>query len=536
MIVSNLMKIIGDKKILKDISFALSSNDKIGLVGANGAGKSTLLKIISGTIKPDFGSVKLEDETVGFLRQEILYNDCKLSIIDYIKKETKISELEEKLHELENNLNEDNMDEYGEVLNIFLSIDGYSFEDKLKMILSGLNFKLDINTIIQNLSGGEKMKVLLTTLLLKNPDILLLDEPTNNLDIKAIEWLENYLKSSNKKMIIVSHDEEFLNNIANKIYELKDEKIKEYNLSYNDYLTQKEIEYNHMKEEYLKAQEKLDKLKIKVQKAKEWVNKGTNKKAHNDNDKIANNFARERTKSSNVSKLSKELKEFEMPDFDTQRPINVFFLVDKNKGNKDIVLENLVCGYKNFRTPEFNLSIPFGLRLKISGENGSGKTTLIKTILGEIKPICGNVRIGSDAKIGYISQNTLSDETSDSIYKYLINQNESVDNSQIFTLLHKFDIKYEDKDKAYSSLSPGERTRVNLAKMALNNTNILILDEVTNHLDSEALNLIYELIETYEGTIISISHNRKYNDKLKADLDLNVKKGIVTSESLEKHR
>lgn len=536
MIVNNLKKTMGNKEIFSDITFTLSNNDKIGLVGSNGVGKSTLLKIISGIIKPDFGSVKLEDETIGFLKQEILYDDCKLSIIDYIKKETKISELEKKLHELENNLNENNMDEYGELLNVFLSMDGYSFEDKLKMILSGLNFKSDINTTIKTLSGGEKMKVLLATLLLKNPDVLLLDEPTNNLDIKAIEWLENYLKSSNKKMIIVSHDEEFLNSIVNKIYELKDGKIKEYNLSYDEYLNQKKIEYNHMKEEYIKVQEKRDKLKIKVQKAKEWVNKGTNKKAHNDNDKIANNFAKERTKSSNVSKLSKELNEFEVPEFDIQKPINVFFLVDKTRGNKDIVLENLVCGYKNFRTPKFNLSIPFGLRLRISGENGSGKTTLIRTILGEIKPICGNVRIGNDAKIGYISQNTLSDEISDSIYEYLINENEEVDKSQIFMLLDKFDIKYEDKDKAYSSLSPGERTRVNLAKLALNDTNILILDEVTNHLDSEALNLIYELVETYEGTIISISHNRKYNDKLKADLDLDIETGIVTRKSLEKHR
>ena len=234
MIVNNLRKSIGSKEIFSDVVFTLSNNDKVGLVGPNGAGKSTLLKIISGAIKSDFGSVKFEDETVGCLEQEILYDDCKLSVIDYIKKETKISELEKKLHELENNLNENNMDEYGEVLNIFLSMDGYSFEDKLKMILSGLNLKSDINTTIKNLSGGEKMKVLLATLLLKNPDVLLLDEPTNNLDIKAIEWLENYLKSSNKKMIIVSHDEEFLNSIVNKIYELKDGKIKEYNLSYDE--------------------------------------------------------------------------------------------------------------------------------------------------------------------------------------------------------------------------------------------------------------------------------------------------------------
>ena len=296
MIVNNINKQMGNKDILKDISFNISSNEKIGLVGINGSGKSTLLKVLSGEIKQDSGDIKLNEQTIGYLKQEIpyIYND--LSIIDYIKKEIGIDKLEEKLHQLENNLTDENMDEYSDILNKFLAIDGYSFEDNLKTILLGLNLKENTNNKISTLSGGEKIKVLLAALLLKNADILLLDEPTNNLDIDAIEWLENNLRTSDKKMIIVSHDEVFLNNIVNKIFELSDGKINEYNLSYDDYLNQKELEYNQLKDKYIKAQEQKDKLKKQVQKAKEWANKGVNKKAHNDNDKLANNYAKGKNK------------------------------------------------------------------------------------------------------------------------------------------------------------------------------------------------------------------------------------------------
>ena len=278
----------------------------------------------------------------------------------------------------------------------------------------------------------------------------------------------------------------------------------------------------------------VDKLKKQVQKAKEWANKGTNKKAHNDNDKLANNYAKERTNSGNVSRLSRELESIEIPKFEEKRPIKVFFNFENSKGNKDILLSHLVCGYDSFTTPEINLLIPFGTRLNVTGGNGSGKTTLIKTILGQIDPLSGEVRIGNDARIGYISQNTLDSQTSDSIYTYLTKEKEDVDKSYIFVLLDKFNIGYDDKDKAYSSLSPGERTRVNLAKLALDNINVIVLDEVTNHLDKEALDLIYELVRDYEGTIISISHNRKYNEQLDANVELDVKTGIVIQKSLTK--
>lgn len=527
MIVNNLKKQIGSNEILKDISFNLSVNDKVGLVGNNGSGKTTLLKILFGELKKDSGNIKLNNQTIGYLKQEIpyIYND--FSIINYIKNDIGIDKLEEKLHILENNLNEENMNEYSDVLNKYLAIDGYSFEDNLKTILLGLNLNKNINDKIGTLSGGEKIKVLLATVLLKNADILLLDEPTNNLDIDAINWLENNLKLSNKKMIIVSHDEIFLNNIVNKIYELSDGIINEYNLTYENYLKQKELEFNQLKDRYEKAQEQKDKLKKQVQKVKEWLNKGSSKKLFNDNDKIANNYAKEKTNSSNISKLTKELKKLEIPEFEEKRPIKVFFNFDNSKGNKDILLENLVCGYEKFETVEFNLLIPFGTRLNIIGGNGTGKTTFIKTILGEIKPKDGKIKIGNDVKIGYISQNTLDENFDDSIFTYLTKNQKEINKSYLFTLLDKFNINYDDRDKLYKYLSPGERTRVNLAKLAINNINVLILDEVTNHLDKEALDLIYELISEYEGTIISVSHNRKYNEYLNSDIDLDIKTGNV---------
>lgn len=531
--VTNLRTEIDGRVILNNISFILNDNDKVGLVGINGAGKSTLLKALS---NKDSNSVKLNDETISYLEQEIPIKYYNYSVIDYIKEVTHIKYLEDKLHELENDLNESNMELYSDILNEFLILDGYNFEENLKSILSGLHFKNGLDSKVSELSGGEKIKVLLSILLLQNADILLLDEPTNNLDIEAIKWLENYLKNTNKKMIIVSHDEVFLDTIVNRIFELRDGNIKVYNMSYKEYLTQKEIEYNRSKLEYENAKAEKDKLKKQLVKATSWKDKGTSGKAHNDNDKLSNNYARERTNSSNVSKISKALDKVVIPKFEEKESINFFFELDDSKGNKDIILNDLVCGYDKFQTLPINLNIKYGSKIQIEGGNGSGKTTLIKTIMGIISPISGTIEMGNNVRIGYISQDTLTDNNDESIIDYITKDSSDVDYSMIFTMLDKFGISYEDKDKKYSTLSPGERTRVNLVKLALNKINVLILDEVTNHLDIDALNLIYELVSSYNGTIISISHNRKYNEILNATSVLDIEKGICCSYELAKQK
>lgn len=523
MIVKNLSKSFNSNKILDNISFVLEDNDKVCLIGNNGAGKSTLLKILNGDINYDSGNINYNDESIGMLMQEIDIEDYDLTIIDYIKKKTNFLLLEEKLHKLEENLNDSNMEEYGNVLDLYLKLDGYNFENNINMLLNGLGLNKDLNKKVKELSGGEKIKVLLTILLLSNPDIMLLDEPTNNLDIDGITYLENYLVKLNKKMIIVSHDEEFLNNISNKIFELNQGKLTEYKMPYYEYLDYKEKEYKRNLEKYNSINEKKEELKSRIKEAEKWSNKGVNKKKK-DNDKIAANFAKEQTKktSGNISKLKRELEKEENIDFKKKEKVSFDVNFTNEKGNKDIVINDLVCGYENFKTNKINLNIPFGMRVRIDGKNGTGKSTFIKTLLSRIDKVSGNIIKGNEVKFGYISQDTLIEDNNKTIYEYLTDGIDEVNNGLLFTVLDKFNISYEDRNKKYSKLSPGERTRVNLAKLSIDEVNVLVLDEITNHLDMEALNLIYDMLGSFKGTIISISHNRKFNEILSPDITYNI--------------
>ena len=523
MIVKNLSKSFNYNKILDNISFVLEDNDKVCLIGNNGAGKSTLLKILNGDINYDSGNINYNDENIGMLMQEIDIEDYDLTITCYIKRKTGFKNIENKLKELEENLNDSNMEEYGNVLDLYLKLDGYNFENNINMLLNGLGLNKDLNKKVKELSGGEKIKVLLTILLLSNPDIMLLDEPTNNLDIDGITYLENYLVKLNKKMIIVSHDEEFLNNISNKIFELNQGKLTEYKMPYYEYLDYKEKEYKRNLEKYNSINEKREELKSRIKEAEKWSNKGVNKKKK-DNDKIAANFAKEQTKktSGNISKLKRELEKEENIDFKKKEKVSFDVNFTNEKGNKDIVINDLVCGYENFKTNKINLNIPFGMRVRIDGKNGTGKSTFIKTLLSRIDKVSGNIIKGNEVKFGYISQDTLIEDNNKTIYEYLTEEMDEVNNGLLFTVLDKFNISYEDRNKKYSKLSPGERTRVNLAKLSIDEVNVLVLDEITNHLDMEALNLIYDMLGSFKGTIISISHNRKFNEILSPDITYNI--------------
>src|SRR5574344_995940 len=531
MIVNNLVKDVGGKKLLNNVSFILNKGDKVALVGINGCGKSTLLKIIKGIIPYDDGSINFNNEDVSLLKQEIAIDDYNISVLDYVKRETNIKQTELKLHELENSLNDHTDEEYGSVLDSYLKLDGYNFNNNLSVILNGLNFNSSLDAPISILSGGQKIKVLLSIVLLSNAEIMLLDEPTNNLDIEAIEWLEDYLNKSDKSMIIVSHDEEFMSNIVNKVMELKDGCLSEYNMGYDAYVSFKDNEYNEAMIRHDNLVREKDKLKNQIQKAKEWSNKGISGKSK-DNDKIAANFQKERTSKTagKVSRLSKELDGLQGDDgFRSKEDINFFVDVSKEKGNLDIGGENLVCGYDTFKIIPLNFNIPFGSRVKIAGPNGSGKSTLIKTIIGDIKPVSGYVIKSSAIKVGYISQDSLDCVNIDAtVYDYL-NANNNIDKGFLFTILDKFHIRYDDKDKKYGTLSPGERTRVNLAKLASENVNVLILDEATNHLDLEAVHILESVIKTFSGTIISVSHNRTFNKLLNPDIEIDITNGLVNN-------
>lgn len=523
MIVKNLFKTYKTKEVLDNVSFEINKNDKIGLVGINGCGKSTLLKILAGDEVADSGEINfVGNEKVSLLRQEIdpaLYN---LTILQYLKSQTGVEEIENQMHALEQDLNEQNMDLYDELLNRFLTCDGYNFDSNVEYVLSGLKLNKPLDTAVGVLSGGEKIKLMLASILLSMGDILLFDEPTNNLDYNSVEFLVKYLKSINKAYIIVSHDEKFLDEVTSKTFELKNGILTEFPYSCSKYLEIQNLSYEQRKQRYIDAREQQTEIKNKLTTAKTASSSGKSKPAK-DNDKIGHDFKvgkGENKSGALVKKLTRQLENIEIDTEFRDKPVFDFRINEaEDKTSKDIVLHDLICGYEKFSTCKFNLSIPFGTRVLIKGSNGSGKTTLIKTLLGELQPKSGDVFIGKGAKVGYIEQNTLANGKLDlDMLSYILESDTEIDKSFVYQILNSFGVPYEEKDKLFRDFSAGQRTKINLAKLAINKVNVLILDEPTNHLDMDATQILYSALESFKGTIIAVTHNMALIDHLHPDV------------------
>lgn len=527
MLVKNLTKTVDKKEILKEISFVLHSGDKIGLIGQNGCGKSTLLKILASKISYDYGEI-IGDELFGYLKQEIPVEDYNLTIFDYVKKESGLFEIEKKMHMLEQNLTEDKLDEYDKLLNQYLNADGYNFETNLNIMLNNLKFDINLNKKISEISGGEKMKVLIVSLLLGIYDILLLDEPTNNLDIESVEFLQEMLIKTQKIVILVSHDEEFLNSITNKIWELKNGNLIEYAYGYKTYLQAKEDKYQRDLQIYNEIAQKQEILSNKINKLEHTMKK-TNYSS-SDNDKIAKNYKAGRVQSSNGALMRSLKREVEnlQPDSNFKLKEQYNFEINFDDEQVNLHLQDLVCGYNNFSTPKITLNITTGDKVLIIGKNGTGKSTLIKTLLKELKPKNGTITISSNAKFGYIEQNSLDNDNENlNLLEYVTKDLKEKNKARIFEVLHNFHISYDDKDKIYKTFSAGERTKINLAKLSLNNVNVLLLDEPTNHLDIDACNILYEALSSFRGIIIAISHNKTFISKFNANIILDMNNGQI---------
>jgi len=534
MIVKNISKTLGQNEILTDVSFKLNKGDKVGLIGINGSGKTTLLKILSQVIEADGGQIT-GTEKIGYLKQEISIDDYNLSILEFLLKDTGIGDIEQKMHILEEDLNESNMDEYDDLLNRFLICDGYNFEENAKRLLNGLKLEKKLDRKIAILSGGEKNKVLLASMLLGENEILLLDEPTNNLDIASINYLEQIIKESDKTFIIVSHDELFLKNVTTRTIELLNGRTTEYPYSYDIYLKTKEEEYKKNLNLYEATIEKQKELQAKLQQRKNAASRARSVTA-SDNDKIGHNYSAQRGQvksGSAIRRLTKEIEQTQVdPEFRVKEKLNFTINGSNDNGSCNISIKDLVCGYSDFRTPEISLDINYGDRLLVFGQNGTGKSTFLKSILNKNNIINGNVQIGSGVKIGYIEQNTITSDNSDlTLYEYITNGLENVDKALVFQVLKNFQISYEDKDKPFYAFSAGQRTKINLAKLSLNQVNTLFLDEPTNHLDIEASNILYEAIDDFDGIIIAVSHNKTLCERLNPNILLDIKTGRVSGVS-----
>lgn len=494
--VENATFTYSNRVILEDANFQLNKGEHIGLVGPNGEGKSTFVKIITGNLSSDKGKVSVAKRTtIGYLDQYSNLTKGK-TVFDCLKEAFKdMFELEatilKKYEEIANVTDESIMNEILEDIGVMQSIldssGFYNIDNKIKEFASGLGIPKDfLEKDVTNLSGGQRSKVLLAKLLLSNPSILVLDEPTNFLDIEQIKWLENFLNNYENAFILISHDIPFLNRVVNVIYHLEDSVLTRYTGNYDDFIKMHEIKKEHQNIAYERQQKEIKKLEEFIAKNKARV--------------ATTNMAKSRQKILDKMEIIDKAKEIIKPTF--------MFLYSKASGKFPFVLKDLVIGYDTKLSKPINLVIERGRKICISGVNGIGKTTLLKTMLGLLKPISGNIEIDYNLEYRYFEQEVfLSNDTALdyfwSFYPHLTNQ-------EVRGKLAMVGLNKDKIESIAKVLSGGEQARIRLLICGNQESNCLILDEPTNHLDVYAKEALKEALKNYKGTIILVCHEEEF--------------------------
>lgn len=521
--IENLCMSFGTQTIFDNISFQINNNDKVGIIGVNGAGKSTLFNILLGNITPDAGNITLNSKIkLGYLPQVIMddASNEEETVFEYLLEGRPIKELKEELNSLYEIIAR-TQDEY-EVKKYYKKInrvselleyyDEYNAEGSLLKIISGMN--IDDNLLdlkLKNISGGQKSKVAFARLLYSNPEIMLLDEPTNHLDLDTKDYIINYLKNYHGIILVISHDIEFLNEVTKKT--LYVDKIKHnvemYNGNYEKYIKIKNERDLAKKRLYERQQKEEEKLKGIIAK---YI-RGNEKKA---------NIAKDRIKK--LEKLESEKVELEKKNKYTK------FNMKINRPSYSIPIKcnNLTFGYdeENLLYENLNLDLSRGEKLLVVGENGIGKTTLLRLIMGYLKPLEGNIEITEKTDIAYYAQEHEILEPNKTILENFANF--GLADYEIRRMLGSFLFSGDDIFKKVEVLSPGERSRVALAKISLTGANTLLLDEPTNHLDPMTQLIISDTFKNYEGTMLVVSHNLDFVDNLNINRMLLLPSGRIT--------
>ncbi len=508
----------GADTVLEEINFEIKDRDKIAIVGRNGAGKSTLLNSIidnnileEGVGEEKFNIYKQGNPNIGYLKQ-INFENSNLSMLEeilkvydnIIKLEEKITSLTEKL---QTNSDESTIKEYTNALERFEILDGYTYKKEYETAIKKFGFsEEDKNKKISEFSGGQKTKIAFLKLLLSKPDILLLDEPTNHLDITAIEWLEGYLKTYPKTVVIVSHDRMFLDRIVNKVYEIEYGKLTEYIGNYTDFEKQKKVNYEKQLKDYEYQQAEIKRLKS-----------------------IADRFRYKPTKAKMaLSKLKKieQMDIIEEPNKYDMKTFHANFNIQIESGKMVLTAKDLKIGYdRPIQTISFELYK--GQKLGIIGENGIGKSTLLKTLNGDIQKLGGEFEYGYHVVRGYFDQQMEFLNTENTVFDEMYNTFPNLTTTQIRTILGSFLFSGEDAFKKIKVLSGGEKGRLQLCKILKQGPNLLLLDEPTNHMDILGKESLEEMLKEYKGTLIFVSHDRYFVNKI-ADSLLIFEKNKVT--------
>ncbi|WP_067139754.1 ABC-F family ATP-binding cassette domain-containing protein [Oceanivirga salmonicida] len=487
-----------DKPILKNVTFNINDKDKIGLIGLNGAGKSTIINIIKGTERIDNGDVFVNPNVnISYLSQEHNFSDENNTVLEELKSAFAyefgiLSQIEKINAKIQINEDLNLLSELEKLNNIFLSFDGYNLDYRIKQVLNGLELDDMQENIISNLSGGEKTRVSLAKLLLKEPELLILDEPTNHLDLASIEWLENFLLKYNKAFLLVSHDRVFLDNVCNRIFELENKELYKYNGNFSDFIIQKEMIIKGKLKAFEKEQDRIKKLE-------EYIER--------------NRAGRMAKQAKGREKILNRIDRIDDPIFNIKRMKLKF--IPKSPTAQNVLIVKNIC--KNFDDKNVLNDISFNLykgeRVGIIGKNGSGKSTLLKIITNKIKADNGEITLGSRVNVASYDQNN-EDLGPDNTILQEINTSINYTEEYLRSMAGGFLFTKDDIEKRISSLSGGEKVRVSFIKMLQKQANFLILDEPTNHLDIYSIEILENALEDFEGSILLVSHNRHFIDSV----------------------
>ena len=520
--IKNLTMNFGLQQIFEDVTLQIKDNEHVGIIGVNGAGKSTFFKLIMGRIEPDSGKIIMKPGTrIGFLPQVISDEipSMEISVFDFLLDGRPIKKLEADLAQayLDASVETDSkkldyiMKKISKIQAKLEYYEQYQAESILLKIIDGMN--IDDNLLdlkLNELSGGQKSKIAFARLLYSNPEILLLDEPTNHLDIDTKDYIINYLKNYHGTVLVISHDIEFLNEVTSSILyvDKTTHKMELYPGNYEKYMK--------IRTERLKTQERI----LEKQLAEEEKLKAIIAKYIGGNEKKAN-IAKDRIKK--LEKLEKEKVVLEKKKKFTNFKISM----NHPSGIVPIKTDNLTFGYdpSNILINDLTFDLSRGEKFLIVGENGIGKSTLLKLLMGYLEPLGGSITVGDKTEIGYYAQ---EHELLDNDKIILDNfKNSGLGINDLRSFLGNFLFSGDDVYKKVSVLSPGERSRVALAKLALTGANLLILDEPTNHLDPETQKIIADTFRDYEGTMLVVSHNPEFVDNLGVERMLMLPSGQI---------
>ncbi|MGY4558985.1 ABC transporter ATP-binding protein [Bacillus thuringiensis] len=507
--VNNVTKSFGGNNIFENISLEIKNGERVGLVGRNGSGKTTIFGLLTGMESLDAGAIHMKKGTrIGHVAQIPKFDEV-MTVYDVLSSAFKVEkELEKEMHALEKNMAveqeqsalEKLMERYGVIQEKFAFLGGYEIEANIMKVANGLQVTDLFSRVFTELSGGEQTKVSLAYMLLQKPDLLLLDEPTNHLDLFAVEWLEQFLKEYTGTVMVISHDRYFLDEVVTKIFDLEDGEIHVYHTNYSQFVEEKEERLLQEFQAYQEQQKKIKKMKEAIKRLREWANQANppNEGLH----KRARNMERALER---IEKLKRPILE--------RKQMGLQFEGQERSGKDVVVMKEVSKGFAG--RPLFeqaNLHVRFQERAAIVGRNGTGKTTLLKLLLEEINPDVGEIRIGSSVKIGYLSQHTYGNVKSNVLEAF--REYVAVTEGEARHILAKFLFYGPAVFKKVTQLSGGEKMRLRLAQLMYQDINFLILDEPTNHLDIESREVLEEALEQYNGTILAVSHDRYFLNKL----------------------